>query len=100
LQHIGLEPVCAVTRAGLRGTAKVRLCANVILARFGHFGLTTTAMTRPPNSRPDYAAMADILTRIAAELRQQAPAADNEQERKQAERLEHIAAEIRAYLAE
>ncbi|MDX2144126.1 MAG: hypothetical protein SFV19_12280 [Rhodospirillaceae bacterium] len=89
-----------MTRAGLRGTANGRLSANALFAYLGQTGPTITKMTRQRSGRPDYGAMADILTRIAAELRQRSPPSDDDQNRRQAERLERIVAEIRAYLEE
>lgn len=100
-QHFGSEPVSAVTRAGCRAAVDGRLCARAACARLGHIDMTTIKMTRrPPTGRPDYAAMAEILLRIAAELRARAEDLDDQQDREQAERLERIAAAMRDYFDE
>lgn len=46
--------------------------------------------------KPDYMAMADMLERIAQELRLQAAEKRAQRDLEQAERLERIAAEIKA----
>lgn len=55
-----------------------------------------TTKTTKKLDRPDYKAMAETLVQIAHELKNQAQEQGSQHDLEQAERLERIAAEIRA----